>query len=192
MAYLLGFAGSNSSTSINYALVKYTAGLITDIPIKLMDLAQCPFPMFSEDHEREQGYSDALRELLLDIQNADGLLISVNEHNGALSAYFKNLLDWLSRLDRRCMADKRVLLMATSGGKRGPWAPWARPNSYWRALAPWLRPLFLFPCSTIILKRARASGILKWPKNTKRPWPYFSRPYQRHLRGPFILWGMEL
>lgn len=119
MAYLLGFAGSNSSTSINYALVKYTAGLITDIPIKLLDLAQCPFPMFSEDHEREQGYSDALRELLLDIQNADGLLISVNEHNGALSAYFKNLLDWLSRLDRKCMADKRVLLMATSGGKRG-------------------------------------------------------------------------
>ncbi len=119
MAYILAFAGSNSSTSINYKLVKYTASLIEDVPVKLMDMAHCPFPMFSEDHEREQGYSNALREIMKDIRQADGLLISVNEHNGAPSSYFKNLLDWLSRLDRRFMADKHILLLATSGGKRG-------------------------------------------------------------------------
>lgn len=119
MAYILGFAGSNSTTSINYKLVKYTAGLVDGFSVKLMDMAHCPFPMFSEDHEREQGYSNALREIMMDIQNADGLLISVNEHNGAPSAYFKNLLDWLSRLDQKFIASKKVLLMSTSGGKRG-------------------------------------------------------------------------
>jgi NAD(P)H-dependent FMN reductase len=119
MTYILGFAGSNSSTSINYSLVKFTAGLIDVLPVKLMDMAQCPFPMYSEDHEREKGFSNALREIKGDIQEANGLIISVNEHNGAPSAYFKNLMDWLSRLDRKFIEGKKILLMATSGGKRG-------------------------------------------------------------------------
>src|SRR5690606_1728932 len=47
------------------------------------------------------------------------LVISVNEHNGMVSAYFKNTIDWLSRLDRKFLEGKKVLLMSTSNGKRG-------------------------------------------------------------------------
>ena len=66
------------------------------------------------------GYiANSLVELKKDILNADGIVISVNEHNGGLSAYFKNLIDWLSRLDRDFIRDKKVLLMSTSPGKRG-------------------------------------------------------------------------
>lgn len=119
MAHLLAFAGSNSSTSINYKLVAYTVSLIPDHKVQLLDMHKFPFPMFSEDLEREEGYSNALRELYADIRNSEALILSVNEHNGQPSAYFKNLVDWLSRIDRRFLEEKPILLMATSNGKRG-------------------------------------------------------------------------
>ena len=78
-----------------------------------------PFPMYSEDHEREHGFTNSLIELRDDILKSDGLIISVNEHNGNPSAFFKNLIDWLSRLERKFLQDKKIMLMATSKGKRG-------------------------------------------------------------------------
>ena len=76
-------------------------------------------PLFSEDIEREKGYSVDLKMLYNKIKEADALVISVNEHNGMISAYFKNILDWLSRLDRNFLEGKKIMLMSTSRGKRG-------------------------------------------------------------------------
>ncbi|MDC6405860.1 MULTISPECIES: NADPH-dependent FMN reductase [Maribacter] len=119
MSFILAFAGSNSSASINFELVKYTCSLIGTEEVRLMNMSNCPFPMYSMDYEKEHGYSNALNEFKRDIQFSKGVIISVNEHNSYPSAYFKNLLDWLSRLDRDFIRDKKVLLMATSPGKRG-------------------------------------------------------------------------
>ncbi len=119
MAAILAFAGSNSSTSINFRLVKLTASLVQDHEVQVLNMANYPFPMFSEDVEKQEGYSNSLVELKHDVQNADGLILSVNEHNGNPSAYFKNVLDWLSRLDRNFLQGTKILLMSTSGGKRG-------------------------------------------------------------------------
>lgn len=119
MAKILAFAGSNSSTSINHKLVSHTAKLMVGHDVRLLNMLNYPFPMYSEDLEREQGFSNSLIEFKNDIQGVNGLIISVNEHNGGLSAYFKNVLDWLSRLERKFLADKKVLLMASSPGKRG-------------------------------------------------------------------------
>lgn len=119
MATILAFAGSNSSSSINFQLVKHTASKIEDHKVQLLNMANYPFPMYGEDIEKEKGYSNSLVEFRGYIQNADGLIISVNEHNSNPSAYFKNLIDWLSRLDRKFLTDKKVLLMSTSPGKRG-------------------------------------------------------------------------
>ncbi|MEP2278403.1 NAD(P)H-dependent oxidoreductase [Maribacter sp.] len=119
MSYVLAFAGSNSSVSINYKLVKYTASLLKGQEVKLRDMSKYPFPMYSQDIENENGFSNSLVEFKNEITNAKGLVISVNEHNSYPSAYFKNTLDWLSRLDSKFLADKKILLMATSGGGRG-------------------------------------------------------------------------
>lgn len=119
MATILAFAGSNSSTSINFKLVKYTASLATDHTVQLLNMANLPFPMYSEDYEKENGFLNSLVEVKDDIRNADALIISVNEHNSNPSAYFKNFLDWLSRLDRKFLEEKKVLLMSTSPGGRG-------------------------------------------------------------------------
>lgn len=119
MATILAFAGSNSSTSVNFKLVRFAAAQIEGHTVQVLNLANFPFPMYGEDYEKEHGFSNSLIELRNDIQNADGILISVNEHNGNLSAYFKNLIDWLSRLDRDFIRDSKVMLMSTSPGKRG-------------------------------------------------------------------------
>ncbi|MGB5554860.1 MAG: NAD(P)H-dependent oxidoreductase [Flavobacteriaceae bacterium] len=119
MASILAFAGSNSSTSINFKLVKHTTSIIQGHEIQVVNLANFPFPMYSEDHEKENGYSNSLVEFKNDIQKAAGLIISVNEHNSNPSAYFKNLIDWLSRLERNFLENTPILLMSTSGGKRG-------------------------------------------------------------------------
>ena len=119
MANLMAFAGSNSSTSINYQLVQYTAGCIEGHTVQLLNMANFPLPMYSEDYEKSHGFANSLAELRDDLVKANGLLLSVNEHNSNPSAYFKNLIDWLSRLERNFMANTHVLLMATSPGKRG-------------------------------------------------------------------------
>lgn len=119
MKRLIAFAGSNSSASINYELVKYTVSLIEDYDIQLLNMAKMEFPLFSEDLEKEKGYKASLVALKDDIVEADGLIISVNEHNGNPSAYFKNLIDWLSRVDRNFLNNKPIFLLGTSNGARG-------------------------------------------------------------------------
>jgi NAD(P)H-dependent FMN reductase len=119
MASFLAFAGSNSSASINFSVLKYTVSLIENHKIQVLNMANMPFPLYSEDREREKGFSNSLIELKEDIQAADGLLMAVNEHNGNPSAYTKNLLDWLSRLEREFMKGTNVFLMSTSRGRRG-------------------------------------------------------------------------
>ena len=111
---ILAFAGSNSSNSINLKLVRYTAGLIKDLDVQVLNMANYPFPLYSEDYERQKGFSNSLMELRDDIRGSEGLILSVNEHNSNPSAYFKNLIDWLSRLERRFLDGKKVLLMSTS------------------------------------------------------------------------------
>lgn len=120
MAQIIAFAGSNSSTSINFKLVKYIASLCTSShQLQLLNMVHYPFPLYSEDLENTQGFSNSLLELSEDIRRSDGLIVGVNEHNGNLSAYSKNLIDWLSRVNRNFLAQKPILLTATSRGKRG-------------------------------------------------------------------------
>jgi NAD(P)H-dependent FMN reductase len=119
MSNILATAGSNSSTSINFRLVQYTASLVNEKPVTTIELAGFSFPMYSEDLEKSAGIPGEVTDFRQRLQGADGLLLSVNEHNGNPSAFFKNLLDWLSRDDRRFIEGIPVLLMSTSGGKRG-------------------------------------------------------------------------
>lgn len=119
MKKILAFAGSNSSTSINRKLLEFAISKITAHEVQLIQLTDYPLPLFSEDLERAQGYSVDLSLLRNEIMDADALIIAVNEHNGTVSAFFKNTLDWLSRIEHQFLAGKKILVMSTSRGKRG-------------------------------------------------------------------------
>lgn len=119
MKKIIAFAGSNSKNSINAQLIEYLANQITSASTSVIKLTDFDIPMYSIDIETEQGFPVDVTILKNKISENDGIIISVNEHNGTVSAFFKNILDWLSRVDRNFLSGKKILLLSTSPGARG-------------------------------------------------------------------------
>lgn len=119
MSTILAFAGSNSSTSINHQLVTYLTSQLKDTSFELFKLSDMDLVIYSEDEQREKGFPSSINQIYKHIQASKGIIISVNEHNSNPSAFFKNVLDWLSRLDRKFLDGKKVFLLSVSTGARG-------------------------------------------------------------------------
>ncbi|MFN0728932.1 NADPH-dependent FMN reductase [Polaribacter gochangensis] len=117
MKKVLAFAGSNSTSSINKQLAVYAASLV-DETYDVADLNDYQLPIFSIDIEAE-GFPKAALKFNKLLNNYDGFVVSLAEHNGSYSAAFKNIFDWVSRIDRKVFKEKPVLLLATSPGARG-------------------------------------------------------------------------
>lgn len=119
MKKILAFSGSNSSTSINQQLVSTAAKQVTEVEVELIDLREFPAPLYGKDLEKEKGIPAPIKQLKAKFDEADGFLISSPEHNGSIPAFFKNTIDWLSRIEAKLFLQKPVVLMATSPGKNG-------------------------------------------------------------------------
>jgi len=116
---LLAFGASTSSTSINRQLANFAANQVADAEVTDLDLSQFSLPIYSSDEEEANGipaYARAFKDL---ITSHDGIVVSLAEHNGSYAAAFKNLYDWVSRIDQSVWADKPMLLLSTSPGGRG-------------------------------------------------------------------------
>ncbi|WP_432411363.1 NADPH-dependent FMN reductase [Rasiella sp. SM2506] len=119
MKKILAFAGSNSSTSINKRLAVYTAKQLKEVGIVALDLNDFNLPMYGIDYENEHGIPENAQLFLNQIKESDGIVLSLAEHNGAYSTAFKNIFDWMSRIDGKLWSDTPMLLLATSPGGRG-------------------------------------------------------------------------
>lgn len=116
---ILAFGASNSRNSINKALAYFTATMVPDADIEVLDLNNYELPVFSEDLEKEIGQPDAAKGFFEKIGSSDGLIISFAEHNGSYSAAYKNLFDWASRIDQKVFQGKPTIYLATSPGPGG-------------------------------------------------------------------------
>lgn len=116
---ILAFGASNSSTSINKQLAKYAASLFKNATVDLIDLNDYEMPIYSSDREKKDGFPQLAHDFYDKIGNADLILISFAEHNGAYSTAFKNIFDWTSRINSKTFQEKPMLLLATSPGARG-------------------------------------------------------------------------
>jgi chromate reductase len=87
--------------------------------VTILDLNDFELPMYSKHYEEKHGIPENAAFFLDHIKNTDGIVISLAENNGAYSAVFKNLFDWLSRAEAKLFYNKPMLLMATSPGGRG-------------------------------------------------------------------------
>lgn len=118
MKKILAFSASNSPTSINHQLILNVTNRITNHEVTILKLKEDDFPIYSILKEKD-GFPDNVKLLFKMLRDNDALIISVNEYNANVGGFFKNILDWLSRLDRKFLQDRKILLMSTSPGKRG-------------------------------------------------------------------------
>lgn len=116
---LLAFGASTSSTSINRQLANFAANQVADAEVTDLDLSQFSLPIYSSDEEEANGIPADARAFKDLITSHDGIVVSLAEHNGSYAAAFKNLYDWVSRIDQSVWADKPMLLLSTSPGGRG-------------------------------------------------------------------------
>ncbi len=119
MKKIIAFAGSSSRSSINKQFAGYTGGLIENQQLEVLDLNDFELPMYSIDLENEVGIPQNAHLFLEKLHSADGIILSLAEHNGAYASAFKNLFDWMSRINGKLWNDIPMLLMATSPGGRG-------------------------------------------------------------------------
>jgi NAD(P)H-dependent FMN reductase len=117
MSKILAFAGSSSPTSINHQLIQNISQRISD-PVEVLSLHELEFPMYSIVKEKN-GIPQNVKFLYEKIVEAPALIIAVNEYNANVSGFFKNIIDWLSRVERKFFNGKKILLMSTSPGQRG-------------------------------------------------------------------------
>ncbi len=119
MKKLVALAGSNSKASINQKLVNYTSEMLDHTEIIQINLNDFQLPIYGEDYESKNGIPSLVNELNEVFAKADGFVISLAEHNGSYAAVFKNIIDWLSRVNLEFWNQKPMLLMSTSPGARG-------------------------------------------------------------------------
>lgn len=116
---ILAFAASNSLNSINRQLAIYAAQQLRGASIELLDINDYELPLFSEQREIKLGQPARARAFYERIGEADALVVAFAEHNGTYTAAWKNLLDWVSRIDRNVFRQKPALFLATSPGDSG-------------------------------------------------------------------------
>ncbi|MEM8731099.1 MAG: NAD(P)H-dependent oxidoreductase [Pseudomonadota bacterium] len=118
----LAFSTSNHSKSINRALVGYTAGRLQamepNADVEYIDINDYEMPIYSIDREKADGIHPLAESFYAKIGAADALIVSFAEYNGFVTAAWKNIHDWMSRIDMKIWQDKPIVLLAASPGPR--------------------------------------------------------------------------
>lgn len=145
MKKIITIAGSNSQKSINKSLITYTANLLEKADIISVDLNDYVLPIYGADFEAENGIPTAIKRLNDLFDSADGFIVSLAEHNGSYAAVFKNIIDWLSRVNMKVWREKPMLLMATSPGGRGGASVLQSASTYFPFLGASITDTFSLP-----------------------------------------------
>lgn len=119
MKKIIAFAGSNSKESINKKLAVYAANRVDQVEVQVLDLNDFSLPIYGIDEEKENGIPLSAIAFLEHLHNADGIVLSLAEHNGNFSTAFKNLFDWMSRIQKNFWNQVPMLLLSTSPGANG-------------------------------------------------------------------------
>ena len=119
---ILAFAASNSRNSINRMLLDYAIARLRDFlpeaEVETLDLNDYEMPIYSIDREHEDGIPTRAREFFDRIKASDAVLVSFAEHNGFTTAAWKNIFDWMSRIETKLWQGKPLLMLAASPGPR--------------------------------------------------------------------------
>lgn len=100
-------------------MATFAVNQLQDVTIEILDLNDYEMPIYSIDKEEVLGIHPSAIAFKEKIESADAIVISFAEHNGNVSAAYKNIFDWVSRIDMSVWKGKPLFIMATSPGARG-------------------------------------------------------------------------
>ena len=115
---LIGMSGSLRAGSFSNAILETLREHFADrADLKVYDLA--PIPAYNQDFEGDKR-PPVVKQMLADIEAADGLVLCAPEFNHSIPGVLKNAIDWASRpAFASVLAYKPVAIMATSRGPLG-------------------------------------------------------------------------
>ena len=115
---LIGMSGSLRTGSYSNAVLETLRDyFLGRADLTLYDLA--PIPLYNQDFEGDKR-PPAVKQLLADIADVDGLVLCAPEFNHSIPGVLKNAIDWASRPSfQSVLAYKHVAIMATSRGPLG-------------------------------------------------------------------------
>ena len=119
---ILAIPATNSRDGLNAQLLRYAATVLQedlpDVEVEFVDMNDYEIPLFSV--ERSQAGIPELATSLYDkIGSVDAVMISFAEYNGSYTPVWKNIFDWMSRIDQQVFQGKPVAMFAASPGGRG-------------------------------------------------------------------------
>lgn len=107
--------GSNSSSSINRSV----ANKINEkINLNIIDVNENQIPMYSPQRELE-GIPSEIEKIYKLITSEKQLIIFTPEYNGYTTPYFKNIFDWLSRVEHSFLKGIEVKIITVTPGSAG-------------------------------------------------------------------------
>lgn len=119
MKKILVIGASNSSKSINKTFATYIANQVENTQTTIVEWSELELPLYNPDLEASSGIPQNVHDFKKMIEDTDGIVLSLAEHNGMPTAAFKNLWDWTSRIEMKFWANKPIFLASTSPGGRG-------------------------------------------------------------------------
>lgn len=119
---ILGFAASNSENSINKKLIKYVINKIgndNNNTKEILDINDYEMPIYSIDKEIKNGINNKAINFYEKIKESDLIIISFAEYNGTYTSAYKNIFDWVSRINPKVFENKKLIYFSTSPGEYG-------------------------------------------------------------------------
>lgn len=121
---IVAFASSNRRGSLNRRLLAQAVEAVeavagTEVEVDVIDLRSLPLPLYDADLQDRDGMPRAAHEIHDRIAAADAVLVANPEYNGGYPALFKNLIDWVSRIDMFVFHPRYVGLLSATPGKGG-------------------------------------------------------------------------
>lgn len=117
MKNIIALSTSNSSKSINSSVIQYIAN--NNENVNVIDLRDYDMPIYGIDLENENGIHENAHKLIELLQEADAVVIATPEHNGLVSAFYKNIYDWMSRTRIKYLENTPTALISVSPGGGG-------------------------------------------------------------------------
>lgn len=107
--------GSNSSESIN----REVAQVINEkLDLNIIEVKDEEIPMYSPQIEAI-GIPKEIQRIYELIKLESKFIIFTPEYNGYTTPYFKNIFDWISRIEHNFLQAKDVVIICVSPGSKG-------------------------------------------------------------------------